>query len=371
MTDVTILMLRSGAADADSRFAAWWRFADNRLVASGSGGDGPNAEPGDRIIALAPAADAPVRWHDLPGLTPLQAATAARLQVAELLVGDAGTNHIAAGQPDADGTVPTSAVARQTMAQWQDQLAAADLRVDAIVPIAAVIPVPAAGMALRLEVAGQSMLRVEGLAAEADPAIDMLRLGEHRLVDASSDEAERWLAALADQIPLNLLTGDFALQAPSAMTPVIKRWLVRLTAALLLVSLGVPLVQHWQRARAADAAEAGALTAAKKVGVTGKDAAGVEAQLDQRLAARGGGPLALSAPLGGLYKILQANPSVALRRLSYDAGGTMTVQLASPRIEDVNAVLIALQKDGFTITAQPMQGSDGMQMGIVTIRAVP
>ena len=46
-------------------------------------------------------------------------------------------------------------------------------------------------------------------------------------------------------------------------------------------------------------------------------------------------------------------------------------QLAAPRVEDINAVLIALQARGYRITAQPMAGSDGQQMANVTIRAVP
>jgi general secretion pathway protein L len=72
-----------------------------------------------------------------------------------------------------------------------------------------------------------------------------------------------------------------------------------------------------------------------------------------------------------LYQSLKDYPAVSVRSLGHASNGTLSVTLASPRIEDVNDVLKALQARGYTITAQPMQGGDGMQMGNVTIRAVP
>ncbi|MGB3319987.1 MAG: hypothetical protein WBA75_13220, partial [Sphingopyxis granuli] len=101
------------------------------------------------------------------------------------------------------------------------------------------------------------------------------------------------------------------------------------------------------------------------------DASAAEAEIDRRLAAAGGGPLAFSVPASALYDAMRDVPGVTLRTLAHRTDGTLTTTLAAPRIDDVNQVLLALQARGYRITAQPMAGTDGQQMANVTIRAVP
>lgn len=372
MTAVLVLMLPERGGDDAGAIRHWWRVADGGVTDSGSEGGWTHfLDDAPDVIALAPAGDAPVSWLSLPGLAPLQAAAAARLQMAEAALGDAADQHVAAGLPDADGQIPASAVARSTMDMWLAQLALAGASPRALVPVAALVPQPDDGRAIRAMIGNSALLRTASLCAEADPVVDALRLGDLAVSDAESDAVAGWLAALAEHVPLDLLSGDYAPRRPSAMSGDMRRWLVRLTAALAVLTLAVPLVQAWQLARATSAADARSMAAAAAVGAKGDDAAAAEAALDQLLAARGGGPLALSAPLGGLYQSLKDHPAVAVRSLSHASNGTLSVTLASPRIEDVNEVLKALQARGYTITAQAMQGGDGMQMGSVTIRAVP
>jgi general secretion pathway protein L len=352
----------------------WWRVEEGSVAASGDRSEWADAlvdEPDMAVIVLVPATAAPVHWLSLPDLTPPQAAAAARLQVQDQALGDGAAAHVAAGLPGADGLVPVTAVARAAMAQWLAQLSDHGVTAQALVPLAVLVPAPGEGRALRADIGGASLLRTAALCAEADPVIDPLRVGLAKVDRASDGNVAAWLAELAEPVPINLLSGDFAVRRRSALDPVTRRWLVRLTAAAALLTLAVPLVQAWHFARGIAAADDRAVTAAASVGARGADAAAAEAALDQRLAARGGGPLALSAPLGGLYQSLSEHPAVAVRSLTHGSNGTLGVTLASPRIEDVNAVLKELQARGYKITAQALQGSDGMQMGNVTIRAVP
>lgn len=372
MAELLVLMLPERGGDDAGGIRHWWHMADGTVTDNGSEGGWTHLLDDEiEIVALAPAADAPVRWLSLPGLTPLQAAAAARLQFTETALGDGAQNHVAAGLPDAGGRVPVTAVTRTAMDVWAAQLACAGVTPRALVPVAALLPQPDEGQAIRAVIGGVHMLRTATLAAESDAALDPLRLGDVVAVPASAAEVAQWLAGLADHVPLDLLSGDYAPRRASALSGDMRRWLVRLTAALAIVTLAVPLVQAWQLARSISAADARSVAAAAAVGAMGDDAAAAEAALDQLLAARGGGPLGLSAPLGGLYQSLKDHPAVTVRSLSHASNGTLSVALASPRIEDVNDVLKALQARGYTITAQPMQGSDGMQMGNVTIRAVP
>jgi general secretion pathway protein L len=372
MSVTLILMLPPAGAEPVALDRGWWRIANHAIQASGRGEDWRDTMSSeDKIVALAPVCDAPVRWQHLPDLTAPQAMTAARLAAAEAVLGDAGLSHVAAGLPNADALVPSCAVARRAMEAWLALLADAGMTVDAVVPVAALLPPAAGGAAIAAIVGGEAMLAADGLTAARDPAIDALRLNA-RVPSALGDgDAESGLAMLGDGAPINLLAGDYAPRRSSVLPPVFRRWAPRLAAALLLVTLAIPLAQLWQWSRASSSADARVLTAAAGVGIKAVDAAGAEAAIDAQLAARGGGALALSAPLGGLYRALQAQSAVAIRSLSHGANGTVSVTLAAPRIDEVNAVLKDLQARGFTVTAQPMSGSDGMQMAAITLRAVP
>lgn len=372
MTATLILMLPApGAAPAGS-IRRWWAVDDGAITDSGSEGGWTHfLDDAAQVIALVPAGDAPVTWLALPGLTPLQAAAAARLQMSDAALGEVAEQHVAAGVANDNGVVPVAAVTRSAMDAWLAQIALADVSVRALVPVAALVPMPAEGRATHAAIDGEELLRAGMLSAEADAVIDPLRTAG-LTVDSVDDAAiAGWLAGLAVWVPLDLLTGTYAPRRKSALSPDMRRWLVRLTAALAVLTLAVPLVQAWQLARGTSAADARSVAAAAAVGAKGDDAAAAEAALDQMLAVRGGGPLALSAPLGGLYQSLKDYPAVSVRSLGHASNGTLSATLASPRIEDVNDVLKALQARGYTITAQPMQGGDGMQMGNVTIRAVP
>src|SRR3546814_9747998 len=95
---------------------------------------------------------------------------------------------------------------------------------------------------------------------------------------------------------------------------------------------------------------------AKKAGATAGDATAAEAEIDRRLAAAGGGPLAFSVPASALYDAMGDTPGVSLKTLSHRTDGTLPTTLAAPRVEDLNQVLLALQARGYRITAQPKIG---------------
>ena len=149
------------------------------------------------------------------------------------------------------------------------------------------------------------------------------------------------------------------------------RLVKRLAFALVAVSLLVPIIYAVRLSSDTGRADDAVVAMAKKAGVAAPDATAAEAELDRRLAAAGGGPLAFSVPASALYDAMGDAPGVTLRTLSHRTDGTLTTTLAAPRVEDINQVLLALQARGYRITAQPMAGSDGQQMANITIRAVP
>ncbi|MEY4269629.1 MAG: hypothetical protein RLZZ58_845, partial [Pseudomonadota bacterium] len=264
------------------------------------------------------------------------------------------------------------AVERTWLAGWLDRLRAAGADVAAAVPMAALIPAPADERALRsMAIGAAGAVRGAAHGFADDPAL-VLALGGGTTPDAmASADVAAALAAAIDRPPLDMLTGPFRRRAKGVMTPGRRRLMAQLVAALLIISLLVPLVQMVRWSLAAGQADDASLALAARLGITAPDAAGAETALDARLAARGGGPLALSVPLSALISALQPVPGAAIQALSHRADGTLSATLAAPRVEDINAVLLALQARGYRVTAQPMTGADGLQKGSVTIRAVP
>src|SRR3546814_6328104 len=76
----------------------------------------------DRLVALAPAADVPLRWLHYPDAAPVQAAAAARIDALKDSLGDAALLHVVAGQPAGEGqAVPVAVTTHAVMAAWTDR----------------------------------------------------------------------------------------------------------------------------------------------------------------------------------------------------------------------------------------------------------
>jgi general secretion pathway protein L len=369
MSAAETLLLFAGDAlpgdDSDNRALSWVRMAGARVVAQGHDGDWrDHAARGDgtALLLIVPPSVAPVRWLRFDGLPGAQAEGAAvHAMLADRL--DARDRlHAAARAGNGSAPVAAAAVDRGWLAAWMDHLAAVGL-----VPLAAV-PM---GALTTMVIGDQAATRTRDHGFAAEPAL-IAALGGGAAADVMPATAiSAALGAAVEAPPLDLLTGAFRARAPSALTPEQRRLLLRLAAALLIVSALVPLAQMVRWSWAARDADAAVVAMARAGDVPASDAASAETAIDQRLAVRGGGPLALSVPLSALIAAMQPVPGVAIQSLAYRADGTLSVTLAAPRIDDVNAVLLALQAKGYRVTAQPMTGADGLQKGSVTIRAVP
>lgn len=374
------------AVDAAVAAAAWARVADGRVVASGLG-DGwaaardSGAASRERVVALAPAGDVPVRFMAYAEATPPQASAAARVDALKQILGDRAQLHVVAAVPaDVGQRFAVAVVRHRAMEGWTAWLAAKGLQADAIVPVAAVLDAPAGAGLVAADVGGERVMRSADHGYASDAALDELMAagGPVRLMGA--DAVAQALAALAvaadgadagDKLPLNLLAGAWAVKPDWQGNVAQWRWIKRLALLAAALVLAVLLVTWGKLMRDAAQADAAVIAAGASAGIAADDAAAVEAELDRRLAQKSGGPLAFSVPASALYGALEQAPVVSLKSLSHRADGTVTAMIAGPRVEDLNPVLLALQARGYRITAQPLAGSDGQQMANVTIRAVP
>lgn len=381
MTRTLILWLPPVAAlDGDNAVRpAWLRVDDGVIVDSGQD-DGwvdawerprvDNAD--DRLIALAPAADVPLRWYHYPDAAPAQAAAAARLDALRDSLGEAAALHVVAGQPaEAGQAVPVAVTTHAAMTAWSEWLTAQGLSPAALVPSAATVPPPEPDTLWIAEVGSEAIVRTGDRAFLSDPELDPLIAGDRLVVPLDPERMREALLLSLAAPPLDLLSGAWKPKRSWALDPALLRLAKRLLIALVVVSLLIPIIYAIRLTADTRRADEAAVETAKKAGVTASDAETAEAELDRRLAAAGGGPLAFSVPASALYDALRDTPGVSLKTLSHRTDGTLTTTLAAPRVDDINKVLLALQAHGYRITAQPMAGTDGQQMANVTIRAVP
>ncbi|WP_428630614.1 type II secretion system protein GspL [Sphingopyxis sp.] len=381
MSRTLVLWLPPVAAlgEGDAPHPAWLRVDDGVIVDSGQDDGWVDAwekprddDPEDRLIALAPAADVPLRWHHYPDAAPAQAAAAARIDALKASLGDGALLHIVAGQPaDAGQAVPVAVTTHAAMTAWTDWLTARDLFPVAIVPAAAAVPPPEPDSLWTAEVGTEQIVRTADRAYVSDPELDPLIAAGHPIAPLDADQMRNALLLTLATPPLDLLSGGWKPKRSWAVDPAMLRLAKRLAIALVVVSLLVPIVYAVRLTSDTGRADDAVVAMTRKAGMTASDATTAEAEVDRRLAAAGGGPLAFSVPASALYDAMRDAPGVSLKTLSHRTDGTLTTTIAAPRVEDVNQVLLALQARGYKVTAQPMAGSDGQQMANITIRAVP
>ncbi|MEL6874257.1 MAG: hypothetical protein AAGM33_02170, partial [Pseudomonadota bacterium] len=213
------------------------------------------------------------------------------------------------------------------------------------------------------------VLRRQDMIIPDDPALrDYLTDGE---TSRKLSEAET-LAALAragDPDQLNLRSGVHAKKQRRSMTAPQRKALVWTAAALLIVSLAIPLVQMAKYYWAAGSADDSAMAAATAVLGPVDNLEAAERQLDDRLVQENKGNGVFSVPTSALFEALQQAPGVTVERLTFERAGIVAATLSAVRNEDINPVLLAVQKAGYAITATPRTDATGTAKADITVRA--
>ena len=353
----------------------WWRLdAEGRPAGSGRWPDPALEEalarpdPTRRVLAIAPASATALHWLAMPDLAPRQARVAARIKVLDEAAAGADELHVAAGEHRlGDDAIAVAVVDRALMVDWLDWCARHRLDPDVIVPAPLLLPQPAPGTVERGPVGGEIVLRGEDSGWASDEALDDLLIGDDRVVDASAEALEARIAAAFEAPPVNLRSGPFAKRRRGIDRRMVARVLVVL-ALCGLIELLIALILIARLSLATDAADAQARALAGPAVPAGTAVEQIVPTLDAALARRGGGPNSFSVPLAGLYQAMSASPSAIVTDLSYTPDGTLSATLNAPTTEGLNTVLLALQRDGYTVSATTSQGTDGRAAAAITVR---
>lgn len=348
----------------------WWRVEQGALGAAHTFDPdeaAPWSEVAGTVTVLVPAALAPVRDKPLPAMPVAQALAAERLGGAgEGLGGTA--RHVAVAA--FDGRLLSATVAVADMDVWLAQCAAAGLDPQVVIPAALVLPRPDAGLVIG-ELSGQPLARTADAAFAGEPALVAALAGTGGVVTLTDAEMADMLLAAHRAAPLNLRQGPYAPRRVSFFRLPDWAGLARMAATAALLALALMLVWIVKWNTDADAREKEALALVQKRFPAATDLESAERLVGAELAKRGEGGTGFAAPAAALLAAMRPVPSIKLRDLGYSADGTLRFTAAAPRTEDVNAVLIALQRDGWKITVPPALAPDptGATVAAITLRA--
>ncbi|MCE7797498.1 type II secretion system protein GspL [Sphingobium sufflavum] len=346
-------------AGAGSRSGADWRAATG-LVA---------LPAGDTAMLIVPSGDAALHWIACPGMTVRQGAVAAPLMAVEASIGTPDTLHAAVApalEPERPHIVAVAA--RDAMERWIGWCAAAGVPDAALVPAALLLP-PVEDGFVAGRVGGEAVLRGTDCALGGGDAYAPLIVGDAPVRELDGATVEAGLVAALAAPPMDLRQGGYAVRAASAIDPAWVRRVAVLAGAVMLAGLLVTLVTVVRLHGEASSLDAATLALARDVVPEASDVADAEMRLAARVAAKGGAGGGFTGTAAGLLAAMQGAPGVTMTGLSQLADGTVRVQLAGPRPDDINVVLIALQNMGWRVAANSVQ-QQGAQT-IADISVVP
>lgn len=349
-------------SDADNPTV--WRIADGHWQNVGALSNFIADVGDDNVMALVSPADARCIWTSLPDLEPRQAEGVAKLRATEQSL---GLVH-AAARAVADDIVVTATIAPKVMQDGLERLALRGLNPDIVIPFGVAIDADAEHI-VKAEFDGVTMLRGPRLAIPDEAVFRDLLVGDVKVEEIVAGDVHAMLLAASESPLLNLREGLFAKRERKVLATADQRkWIKRLLVALVTVTvlLGlVTLAKYW---RATSVENDRALAAAQKIDPSIQDIEQAEAQLDRALQQKGLAKGRFAPLSAGLWRAVQAAPNVSARELRFGNDGMLIVVLAAPDANSVNKALIAIQQDGYRVTATPRQDSSGATLVDLTMR---
>jgi general secretion pathway protein L len=295
-------------------------------------GDGAAPEPGARRVRVVPGPEVAIHWLALAdGLTPAQAAAAARLMLADASAEPLEAMHVAVGRPER-GLTPVALAPKARMAEWTSS------DPDVILPSPFLLRPPAEGLVRRDAGGAVPDYRGQAAAFSVEPELAALLAGDAPI--AAIDEAafEAGLAEALAEPAINLRQGPYARRRQWRMDPSAVRRVALLALALVLASLLLQVATIMRYAFAADRieAEAAAIAATAPAAADGRP---------------GFGPLAAI-----LFEAVRDVPNVELTRIDYRPDGSLSAIVTYDGPATLASLRRQIEASGLAVEAGAPQG---------------
>ncbi|HYD38107.1 MAG TPA: type II secretion system protein GspL [Allosphingosinicella sp.] len=361
MRDALLLFLARGGG-----IEGWIRIADGAIAARGAGTEGSDGHRDAPALAIVPGEQVTLRWLDLPsGLSPAQAAGAARLMAAEHSAQPLDELHVAAGPEAGEGGKRcVGLVPMEAMRLWLAAVETAGFEAERVIPETLLLAAPEEGFATR-DSGPLRLYRARDEAFAAEP-----ELGERLLAGRGAVEVEgdAGLVQALAEAPLDLRQGPFARRRDWSVAPARARRLAVLAAALLLVSLAIQIAAIARYSFAADAAEAETRRIAAAALPRSPGLPDPAAALTQRLTELRGGGAGFGATASALFEAVKATPNVELSALAFAPDGTLrtTVQADTPAA--VDGLRQRVEASGFAAEVGAPRSGGGRRVADLVVR---
>ncbi len=318
----------------------WLEVLDAAITHRGEGYDLEWRE-GERLVAVAPASEVVIHWLDLPNLSLPQANAAARLMLADRILGDV---HLASGEADESGTRPVAVVSTEAMRLWTEEL-----QPDAIVPAQMILAAPEDGF-ICASLGPETVVRGRHVAIADDPELTPLLTGNEEIAALDVETIEYSALAALVAPPLDLRQGPFAIRR--SWLPDLKRLrpLAWMAAALALVSLAIPLTRLAKLSIDTNRIEAQTAEVARAAMGEAVAADEAGAALASRLSAIRGGGGGFTGTSAAVIAGVSATPNVEIATLAFASDGVLRMSARAASQAELDALVARLRDSGLTVT---------------------
>jgi len=317
-----------------------------------------------KLVALVPPAEARCVWHNIPDLEPRQAEGVAKLRATEQSLGLVHTVAHNVG----DEFVITATIATALMQEGLARLAVRGLDPDIVIPFGLSVNVVPNQIA-KARFDDMSVLRGLTFATPDEPGLHDLLIGDTPVEEIEANQLRDALLLVSESPLVNLREGLFEKRTSKILiTPDQRKWLLRITVALLVVTMLLGLVTWAKYWNATNSENSRVLLSAQKIDPSIKDVTLAEVQVARALQEKGLSNGHFAPLTAGLWKAVHTTPNVSVRELRFGSDAILVAVLAAPDAASINKALIALQQYGFRITATPRQDTSGATLVDLTVR---
>lgn len=359
---MTTVITRFPANDLDDPII--WRVTDGVWQDGGLLSEHLVLADDEVVMAIVSPADGRCIWSSLPDLEPRQAEGVAKLNATAQSL---GLVHVVA-RHILDDVLITATISPEAMVYGINRMIERGLNPDIVIPTGLGVDAYP-DQVVQAHFDGVTVLRGHNFAIPDEAMFRDLLVGDSIVTEIAPETVQTMLLTASERPLLNLREGLFAKREQVIwLTPLQRKWILRLLGALLVTTmlLGVvTLTKYWS---ATNSENDRALAAAQKIDPSIQDITQAEAQLDRALQQKGLARGRFTPLSAGLWRSVKAAPNVSVRDLRYGADGILTVVLAAPNSDSINQALIAIQQDGYRVTATPRQDSSGATLVDLTMR---
>lgn len=314
----------------------------------------PEQRPWVRTVLAVPGTDVTMHWLDLAdNLTLVQAAAAARLQIADETAEPIGDMHVVAGRREG-GRTAIATVPGARMQAWIAKAKALAMEPDVIIPAPMLLLPPGQGLVRYRGDGPAADYRGTARAFSLEDELAELVLGDTRVTDIGDDVREAGFGPVLADPPINLRQGLFARRREIVIDAARINWLLTLGLILLIVSLLIEINAIVRTTFAADRYEA----EAKEV----------------RAAIGRGGPQARPARVGygtvaaAVFDAVRETPSAEVTQMIYQPDGALRVALLADTQATIDGLRARIEARGMQAAGGLPTNLGGRAAGEITVR---